>query len=324
MKIGNHVVLVTGGAGFIGSHLVDRLMDVGCDVIVVDNLSAGRLENLGRWLKNSHFRFVRGDLKEPRDAERVVRENVDVVFHFAANPEVRVGETNPKVHFDENLRVTYNLLEAMRTSNSAKTIVFASTSTVYGEAAILPTPEDYGPLIPISTYGASKLGCEALISAYAYTFGLRGLILRFANVVGPRATVGVVLDFIEKLRNNPNQLVILGDGLQKKSYLYIDDCVDAVFCAFNAFLDGNNRVDVYNVGSLDQVDVNRIAELVVEEMDLKDVEFVYSSGVEGGRGWRGDVKFMHLSSEKLRKHGWKPKYKSEEAIRIAARILSKI
>jgi len=324
MKIGNHAMLVTGGAGFIGSHLVDRLMDVGCDVIVVDNLSAGRLENLGRWLKNSHFRFVKGELKKPQDAERVIRENVDVVFHFAANPEVRVGETNPKVHFDENLCVTYNLLEAMRSSDSAKIMVFASTSTVYGEAAILPTPEDYGPLIPISTYGASKLGCEALISAYAYTFGLRGLILRFANVVGPRATVGVVLDFIEKLRNNPNQLVILGDGLQKKSYLCIDDCVDAVFCALNAFLDGNNRVDVYNVGSPDQIDVNRIAEIVVQEMNLKDVGFAHSSRVEGGRGWRGDVKFMRLSSEKLRKHGWKPKYKSEEAIRIAARILSKI
>jgi UDP-glucose 4-epimerase len=172
MKIKNHMVLVTGGAGFIGSHLVDRLMDIGYDVIVVDNLSAGRLENLGRWLKNSHFRFVKGELKKPLDAERVIRENIDIIFHFAANPEVRVGETNPKVHFDENLCVTYNLLEAMRTSNSAKTMVFASTSTVYGEAAILPTPEDYGPLIPISTYGASKLGCEALISAYAYTFGL--------------------------------------------------------------------------------------------------------------------------------------------------------
>lgn len=313
-------ILVTGGAGFIGSHLVDRLMKLGCEVTVLDNLSHGSLENLKRWLKNKRFRFVKGDLKEPGDAMRGVK-GVDLVFHLAANPEVRVGETDPTVHFRENLVATFNLLEAMRKSEKAKTLVFASTSTVYGEAVVLPTPEDYGPSVPISTYGASKLGCEALAFSYAHTFGLRVLVLRLANVVGSRAAHGVLIDFIEKLTANPKRLEILGDGTQKKTYLYIEDCIDAILCTAEAFLDSKDKVEVYNVGSVDQLRVDRIAEAVVEEMGLKGVEFVFAGGVEGGRGWLGDVKYMHLSVDKLMKLGWKPKYDSEGAVRLAVKEL---
>jgi len=315
-------ILVTGGAGFIGSHLVDRLMELGCEVAVLDNLSYGSLKNLKRWLKNKRFRFVRGDLKKPSDAMMSVK-GVDSVFHLAANPEVRVGETDPTVHFQENLVATFNLLEAMRKSEKAKTLIFASTSTVYGEAGVFPTPEDYGPSVPISTYGASKMGCEALTFSYAHTFGLRVLVLRLANVVGSRADHGILIDFIRKLEADPRRLEILGDGTQKKSYLHIEDCIDAILCATDGFLRSEEKIEAYNVGSVDQLRVDRIAKIVVEEMSLKGVKFVFTGGVEGGRGWLGDVKYMHLSVDKLMKVGWKPKSDSEGAVRLAVRELLK-
>lgn len=316
-------VLVTGGAGFIGSHLVDRLMDKGYEVSVIDNLSSGSLSNLERWVNNQRFTFINGDLKNPKSLEKAT-EQVGLVFHFAANPEVRVGEIEPRVHFEENLVTTFNLLEALRKQGSAGDIVFASTSTVYGEPTVLPTPEDYGPSIPISAYGASKLGAEALMSAYAHTFDMRILILRFANIVGPRAKIGVVLDFIRKLRENPAQLRILGDGTQNKSYLYINDCIDAVFCCVNRFLERKEKLDIYNVGSEDQVTVKRIAQVVAEEMGITPPKLIFTGGVDGGRGWKGDVKNMHLSVEKLLKTRWKPVYNSEEAVRVTVRKLLKL
>jgi len=322
MNSAHRKALVTGGAGFIGSHLVDRLMREGWNVVVIDNLTVGSLKNIKRWLDNTHFKFIRGDLKDAEVADDAVA-GVGVVFHFAANPEVRVGETNPSVHFRENLVCSFNVLEAMRRSETAKTLVFASTSTVYGEASVLPTPEGYGPLIPISTYGASKLGCEGLACSYAGTFGLKALILRFANVVGPRSGHGVIVDFIEKLRADPKWLEILGDGTQKKSYLWIDDCIEAVLGLTRRFLESKERVEIFNVGSVDQVTVGGIGEVVVEELGLRDVEFVFTGGVEGGRGWRGDVKTMYLSIEKLLETGWKPKHNSEQAVRLAAQAIMK-
>jgi UDP-glucose 4-epimerase len=313
-------VLVTGGAGFIGSHLVDRLMGMGCFVRVVDNLSSGSLGNIKSWFGDPRFEFVRGDLKELAVAQKCV-DGVEVVFHLAANPEVRVGEVNPSVHFRENLLVTFNVLEAMRESRSAKVIVFLSSSTIYGEPAEFPTSEDYGPLLPISVYGASKLGCESLISSYCHMFGLRGVIFRLANIVGGRSAHGVVVDFIRKLRENAKELEILGDGSQSKSYLHIKDFVDAVFLALRSFLDDGKVVEVYNVGSFDQVDVKRIAEIVSEEMGLQNVEFKLTGGVDGGRGWRGDVKTMLLSADKLLNLGWKPSLNSEEAVRLSCREL---
>ncbi len=313
-------VLVTGGAGFIGSHLVDSLLSQGRHVLVVDNLSNGRLENLGRWLHNPKLTFIREDLKNREAVEKTLNE-VGLVFHFAANPEVKVGETDPSLHFDENLSATFTLLEGMRKSETAKTIVFASTSTVYGDAAAVPTPEGYGPLTPISTYGASKLGCEALISAYSHTFGLRGLILRLANIVGPRSQHGVVVDFIGKLRANPRRLKILGDGSQKKSYLHVRDCVDAVHATARVFVESEKTFDTFNVGSADQVTVSEIARIVCDVMGLRKVAFSFSGGVDGGRGWRGDVKLMQLSIDKLRAAGWTPRYSSAEAVRSAAKEL---
>jgi UDP-glucose 4-epimerase len=309
-------VLVTGGAGFIGSHLVGHLISNGCNVVVFDNLSSGDINNLQIWKDSEQFEFVKGDLKNKGDIEGVLNEGIDLVFHFAANPEVRVGETDPLVHFNENLLATFNLLEAMRRSKNAKTIVFASTSTVYGEASILPTPEDYGPLVPISTYGASKLGCEALITSYAYTFDFRGLILRLANIVGPRSKHGVIFDFIRKLEADPNRLEILGDGKQKKSYLHVEDCVGAIIYVTKRFLENDKKVDIYNIGSVDQIEVHEIAHIVTEAMNLENVKYVFTGGVNGGRGWRGDVKNMHLSINKLLETGWKPKYNTKQAIQL--------
>jgi UDP-glucose 4-epimerase len=313
-------ILVTGGAGFVGSHLVDALIAQGSEVIALDNLTTGSEMNLEKASRSDHFKFVEDDLKEPDQLNEVL-DTVPLVYHFAANPEVRVGDVDPHVHFDENLVSTFRLLEGMRKSRDAKTIVFASTSTIYGEAAIMPTPEDYGPLLPISTYGASKLGCEALISSYANTFRLRGLILRFGNIVGSRARHGVIIDLIKKLNSRPRTLEILGDGAQKKSYLHITDCVSATLMAAERFMKSDQRVDAFNVGSSDQVGVRRIAEIVVEAMRATGVSFEFTGGVDGGRGWFGDVKVMHLSIDKLSKLGWTPKYSSEEAVRAATNEL---
>ena len=316
----NVKTVVTGGAGFIGSHLTEELLRSDCEVTVIDDFSAGTMENIRHVIKNPLLKVVREDLKKPHQLDAVVREN-DLIFHLAANPEVRVGETEPRVHFEENVAVTFNLLEAVRRSGSGKTLVFASTSTVYGEASRIPTPEDYGPLIPISTYGASKLASEALITSYVHTFGLNGLVLRLANVVGPRSNHGVIFDFIKKITANPEELEILGDGMQEKSYLYITDLVGAIMHLTERCLEGSGKTAIYNVGSKDSVTVKEIARMVAEEMDVSKIRFRFTGGVDGGRGWKGDVKKMQLSIKKLLDSGWKPKYSSRGAVELAAREL---
>jgi UDP-glucose 4-epimerase len=312
--------VVTGGAGFIGSHLVDALMATEDFLVrVVDDLSSGDSKNLSRWIDNPCFEFIRGDLKNPETAFKCV-DGEDLVFHLAANPDVRLGEVDPSAHFRENLLLTFNILEAMRKSENAKRIIFASTSTVYGEANVFPTPEDYGPLLPISIYGAAKLGCEALISSYCHTFGLSGVLLRFANVVGARSKHGVIVDFIEKLNSNPEELEILGDGKQKKSYLHVRDLVDAFFVVLDC-LNKNNICQAFNVGSLDQIDVKDIAEIVCEVMKIHHPHFKFSNLLGDGRGWKGDVKTMYLSVKSLKRLGWRPTLTSEEAIRLSCKEL---
>jgi UDP-glucose 4-epimerase len=233
---------------------------------------------------------------------------------LAANPDVRLGSSDPRVHFDENLVVTFNVLEALRKSAGIRRVVFASTSTVYGEADVFPTPEDYGPLLPISVYGAAKLECEALIASYCHTFGFEAALLRFANIVGPRAAHGVIVDFVQKLKENPRELEILGDGKQCKSYLHVSDLVGAFFVVMQGF-GRAGRVEAYNVGTSDKVSVVRIAEIVCEEMGSAKPRFRFNDSLEGGRGWKGDVKTMLLSVEKLVGLGWRPRLNSEEAVR---------
>ncbi|MGC8896186.1 MAG: NAD-dependent epimerase/dehydratase family protein [Candidatus Bathyarchaeia archaeon] len=310
-------IFITGGAGFIGSHMVDRLCKDEKEVVVFDNLSSGKIENLKQWLKKSNFNFVHEDLLKPESILKPLSE-CEIVFHLAANPEVRVGTADPRVHYEQNITATFNLLEAVRKVGCVKKFVFTSSSTVYGEAEKIPTPEDYAPLKPISLYGASKLASEALIISYAYTYGFDAIIYRLANIIGPRAQHGVIYDFVNKLAKDQKRLEILGDGTQRKSYLYIDDCIDAMLLGMSH---PHGRVEIYNVGSEDQVNVKEIADVICQEMGLENVKYVYSGGVDDGRGWKGDVKVMLLSVEKIKELGWKPKLHSRQAVQKTVKAI---
>ncbi len=305
-------ILVTGGAGFIGSHLVDKLAAEGHQVRVIDNLSSGRLENLAH---RRDVEVIIGDLKNPQDAQKAVR-GVDAVFHFAANPEVRVSTTNPDIHFNENVVATFNLLEAMR-KNDIGQLVFASSSSVYGEPDEIPVDEN-APLRPVSVYGASKAACEHLIHAYAKLYGFRAVALRYANVVGPRLRHGVIWDLINKLRKNPHELEILGDGKQVRSYIYIDDAVEATLLAWRKAAD--TSYTAYNVAAEDWITVDEVADLVIETMGLTNVKKTHKP-VLHGVGWPGDVKKIALKIDKLKQLGFEPKVNSREAVRLTAKSL---
>lgn len=309
--------LVIGGAGFIGSHLVDALMTFRANLCALDNLSSGKLSNIKKWLGTNNFMFIHDDLFGSINLTKALK-NCNVVFHLAANPEVRVGSVSPDIHYQQNVATTFNLLEAVRGTGNVKTLVFTSSSTVYGEATKNPTPEDYAPLEPISIYGASKLACEALITAYAHTYGFKAVIYRLANIVGPRNQHGVIHDFIKKLKKNPKELEILGDGTQSKSYLHVNDCIEAMLLGLEK---SHKQIEVFNVGSEDQIDVKTIAEIVVKEMGFKDVKFKLTGGVDGGRGWKGDVKNMLLDIGMLKALGWRPKLDSAEAVKQTTKHL---
>ncbi len=309
--------LITGGAGFIGSHLVDYLIQKGHEVIVIDDLSAGDFGDIERWKDSENFQFIKKDLLDPKSLDKVLA-GCEVVYHLAANPEVRWWKAKPEDHFKQNVEGTYNLLEAVRRDGGVDTLVFTSTSTVYGEPSVIPTPETYAPLIPISHYGSSKLAAEALICSYASMYGLRCVIYRMANVVGPRSNHGVVYDFVVKLKKDSRELEVLGDGSQSKSYLYVDDCVEGMVLGVE---NSSDVVSILNIGSEDRVDVLKIAEIVIEEMDLKGVKIRTTGGVDGGRGWKGDVKLMQLDMSRLRELGWCPRWGSSDAVRLTAKSL---
>ncbi len=305
--------LVTGGAGFIGSHVVDRLIDAGHEIVVLDDLSAGNEKFINPHKGKESFLFHRIDLLQG-DITGFF-EGVEEVWHLAANPEVRIGVENTRIHLEQNVIATYNVLEAMR-AKEVRRIIFTSTSTVYGEADKLPTPEEY-PTIPISLYGASKLACEALIASYCHTFDMHAWIYRFANVIGRRSSHGVIFDFIDKIRSNPAVLEILGDGNQTKSYIYVDDCIEAMLAGLK--VKGKNRVNIFNIGTDDMIMVKRIAEIVCEEMPASPKpEFKFTGGK---RGWKGDVPIMLLDASNLNKLGWRQRYNSEEAVRKATKDL---
>jgi UDP-glucose 4-epimerase len=309
-------ILVTGGAGFIGSHLVDMLLyEHNAEVTVLDNFSSGKRDFLKAFMDSPNFHLIEADLLVSSDLRDLVAGK-DMVYHLAANPDVKLGAKDTSVHLEQNVMATYRLLEAMREEGVRK-IAFTSTSTVYGEATLVPTPEDYGPLLPISLYGASKLACEALISSYCHTFDMQSWIFRFANIVGERGTHGVLVDFIRKLRENPKELEILGSGKQTKSYLDVRDCVAAMLCSVKS---SNEEANVFNIGSEDSIDVTEIANIVSSVLGLSGVHYAYTGGVDG-RGWKGDVKVMLLSIEKIKKLGWKPRMSSAQAIESAVRAL---
>lgn len=318
MKNQQEPTMITGGAGFIGSHIADRLISSGTDVTVLDNFSSGNKENIRACIEKSSFRLVLGDITNPKDLLPNLKD-IKTIYHMAAYPEVRTGYENPELSYTENIHGTYILLENIRKSNVEK-IMFASSSVVYGEPNVIPTPETYGPLLPISTYGGSKLACEGLISSYCSNYGIKGVMIRIANVVGSRSRHGVIWDFINKLKKNKEELHILGDGKQTKSYIHVNDCVDGFFfCSNNV----KNNVEVFNLGNDSKIDVDSIGKIVCKNMDLKDVRIIHDGGTNDGRGWIGDVRQMQLDISKLNKLGWSPKLSSLDTVELSSKELIK-
>lgn len=292
--------VVTGGAGFIGSHLAEELLKLGYEVTVIDSLISGLKENLPK-----EAEFVKKDITVD-DISRDMK-GADAVFHYAADPDVRSSASNPGRSFSYNVAGTFNVLEACR-KLGVKRFVFASTSTVYGEASIIPTPESY-PQEPVSNYGASKLAGEAYVSSFSRCYGIKSTALRYANIYGNRSTHGVMFDFFQKLVKDPKRLEILGDGRQEKSYLFISDCVSGTMAAFRG---QEAAFEAYNVGSREKRSVKEIAELVGGGMGVSP-RLVFSGGE---RGWAGDVREMLLDVSKLERLGWSAKIGFEEGVKL--------
>jgi len=306
-------VFISGGAGFIGSHLVRCLLEREeiRRIVVFDNFSSGHRSFLSESAADSRLRIVQADLKDLK-ALKVAMEGCQTIYHLAANPDIAKAVTQPDVDFWEGTYLTQNVLEAMRL-NGSQTIVYTSGSGVYGENAEVDFREDYGPCMPISTYGASKMACEGLISAYCHMFGFCGRAFRLANVVGPRQTHGVGYDFLRRLKADPTRLRILGDGTQRKSYIHVEDVLRAIFAVMSQV---TTPYDVFNVATDDYVTVLEIARLAVEisGLDERNVEFEFTGG---DRGWKGDVPVVRFDCAKIKALGWKSRYSSKEALREA-------
>jgi UDP-glucose 4-epimerase len=296
---------VTGGAGFIGSNLVDRLLAQGHDVVAYDNLSTGFEENLENAKQNNRFRLVLDDLLN-RTALNESMAGCECVFHLAANADVRFGTQHPGRDLEQNTLATFNVLEAMR-SNNIQRIAFSSTGSIYGEPEVFPTPETAPFPIQTSLYGASKLACEGLIEAYCEGFGFEGYIFRFVSILGERYSHGHVYDFFRSLQRDPSRLKILGNGLQKKSYLYVQDCIDAIFAAMEKSRD---RVNIFNLGADEYCQVNDSIGWITNHLGISP-QLIYTGGE---RGWIGDSPFIFLDCRKIRALGWTPRVSIREGV----------
>jgi UDP-glucose 4-epimerase len=316
LKEGGRYFLV-GGAGFIGSHFVDRL----CSepetelVTVYDNFTSGRDWHLAHHAGDERLAVVRGDVKDLEALTGAMARH-EVVVHLASNPDIARAMTDPAVDFDEGTVLTHHVLEAMRRTGTPR-VLYASGSGVYGDLGELEINEDWGPLVPISTYGASKLAGEALISAYSFMFGLSGQTFRFGNVVGPRQTHGVGFDFVRRLLDDATTLQILGDGRQSKSYIHVEDVVNAVLTAHRS---ATGNYDTFNVATGDYITVTEIADLAVETvgLDPADVRYEYTGGE---RGWLGDVPIVRLNTDRIRRLGWRNRRSSREALQDSIQAL---
>jgi UDP-glucose 4-epimerase len=301
-------VFVTGGAGFIGSNLVDRLLEAGHSVTVFDNFSGGRNDFLERHYSSDRFRLVEADV---RDTGRVIRElepSTDIVFHLAANADIARGVEDPTLDFEHSLVATFSVLRAMR-ERGVRRIFYTSGSGVYGDRGLAYSSERHGPLLPVSMYGATKLGAEGLVSAFVALFDMQAWMIRPANIIGPRATHGVVFDFVRRLRADPTALAILGDGKQSKAYLHVHDVIDAMLLILKK---ARSKINVHNLSSNSFITVNEIARLVVSSMKLRNVKITRGASKVG---WKGDVAIVRLRNTALNKLGWKPKYTSVQAVR---------
>lgn len=302
-------ILVTGGAGFIGSHLDDALIARGHHLTIVDNLVLGRKENIEHLIGNPNFHFIEADLLDmPKMHEIFVEGKFDMVYHLAANSDIQKGGKDPMVDYNLTFNTTFNVLQLLK-EFEIKKFFFASTSAIYGETYDVLN-EDYGPLKPVSNYGAGKLASEAFISAFSSTYGIQTWITRFPNVVGERFTHGVIYDFIKKLRNNPKELEVLGNGEQCKPYVYVKDLVDAILYVIDH---ASEKYNVFMIGSDSRTKVKEIAAMVIEEMGL-NAKIRYTGG---DRGWVGDVPEFRYDLTKINKLGWTAPHNSNESVRLA-------
>ena len=298
-------ILIAGCAGFIGSSVVDRILSLGQQVVGIDNFSTGQRRFLSAALKSDKFRLVEADLLDEA-AMKSAFAGCDVVYHFAANADVRFGTDHPRRDLEQNTIATYNVLEAMR-ANGIKKIAFSSTGSVYGEALVVPTPED-GPFpVQTSLYGASKAAGEGLISAYCEGFGFQACIFRFVSILGERYTHGHVFDFYQKLKSDPSRLPVLGNGKQRKSYLYVQDCIDAMLLAMDK---APAKVNIFNLGVDGYCEVNDSIGWICEELGVQP-KMEYSGG---DRGWIGDNPFIFLDTKRIQSLGWKPKFGIREGV----------
>lgn len=306
-------VCIVGGAGFIGGHFVDRLMgnDLTESVCVFDNFSSGREWHLSTHQNDPRLVIVRDDVRNLKALVDAMT-GYDTVIHLASNPDIALAATEPAVDFDQGTLLTHHVVEAMRQTGASR-ILYASGSGIYGDLGDFEADEDYGPLVPVSTYGASKLAGEAMIAAYCYMFDLTGCVFRFGNVVGPRQTHGVGFDFVRRLLEDPKQLEILGDGKQSKSYVYVDDVIDAVLLAADR---APRPFAAYNVATGDYITVEEIASLATAVVGIETglTKFVFAGG---NRGWRGDVPVVRLNTDRIRALGWANAKSTAEAIRTS-------
>jgi UDP-glucose 4-epimerase len=302
--------IVTGGAGFIGSHVVDRLVSDGYSVTVIDNMTCGTLENLKQHKDNPKVKVYNTDIRDAEALNKIFAGH-DAVFHLAAQANIRKSAVDHKSDLDNNLVGTINILEAMIT-NKINDLIFASSSAIYGEATLRPTPEDYMP-IQTSLYGASKLACEAYAEVFTQFSPINFWAYRFSNIIGERCRRGVIWDFVQKLQKNPKELEILGDGKQSKEYLSVQDTVEGIMTGYQK---AHARVNLFNLAIEENSIVDEIADIVIKEMKLKNVKRKYSGGQ---RGWIGDNPLVHLSINRIKSLGWTPKISSKDAITTTAR-----
>ena len=303
----NKIALVTGCAGFIGSNLVDKLLIKKYIVYGIDNFRTGRIQNLKNAFKNKNFYFKKLDLTQKKKLSKVLTSKIDIIFHVAANADVRKGYLNPSNDLKYNTVLTFNILEEMR-KKRIKKIVFCSTGSIYGETKDIPTPENTNFPIQTSMYGASKLACEGLLQSYSEAYKIKSYIFRFVSILGPRYSHGHVIDFFNKLSKNKRALKVLGDGNQKKSYLHVYDCINAIFQVLN--YNNNNLVNIYNLGTNKYISVKQSIKIIIKYLKLNpNIKFQNKK-----RGWIGDVPFILLDTKKIRKIGWVPKYSIKESV----------
>lgn len=310
----NKTFLITGGAGFIGSHLTDKLLSDSHNIVVLDNLSLGLKSNLNQAFKYSNFKFIEGDILDYDLLNKLfIENNFEAVFHLAANSDIAKSFTNPNIDLEMTFMTTYNVLKAMKENNTKK-IIFSSTSAIYGQTNGIKVNENYGPLFPASHYGASKLASEAFIASFCENYGIQAWITRFPNICGERTTHGILHDFIKKLKSNPNELEVLGDGNQSKPYLYVKDLIDAILFVYQK---SNDKINFYNLGVEDTTKVSEIAQMVIKAMKLK-AKINYTGG---DRGWVGDVPKFAYNLDKIHQLGWKSSKTSNQAIEIAIKYI---